>query len=115
MYYKTTVFGEHNDTVVIETAGKRTFEIPAKDAIVKLWFSDGTILGIKYSTTSKIWKDMWKIRVLCNGDRPWVFRQINTATLSQYSDEYTVEADLVNYKVIPRTHYSGDDMDDAMV
>lgn len=115
MYYRTVVFGEHNDTVIIETYGKRMLEIPAHDAIVKLWFSDGTILGIKYSATSKIWKDMWKIRVLSQGTGIWAFRKIYTRTQQQYSDEYTLEAELVNYKVIPRTHYLGDDMNDAVV
>lgn len=113
--YKTRVFGERTDTVVIETVGKHPHKIEAKDAIVKLWFSDGTILGIKYSTRSKIWKNMWKIMVLNQGSNAWSFRQINNPTLLEYSDEYTVEAELVNYKIIPRTHYKGDDMTDDVV
>lgn len=113
--YRTCVFGKQHDTVVIETEGKHPHEIKAEDAIIKLWFSDGTILGIKYSTSSKIWKNMWKIRVLNQGSNAWSFRQINNPTLLEYSDEYTVEAELVNYKIIPRTHYKGDDMTDDVV
>ena len=113
--YKTKVYGEQHDTVVIETEGKHPHEIKAEDAIVKLWFSDGTVLGIKYSTRSKIWRNMWKIRVLNQGTNAWSFRQINNHTLLCYSDEYTIEAELVNYKIIPRTHYKGDDMTDDVV
>lgn len=113
--HRTRVFGKQHDTIVIETVGKPPHEIKAEDAIVKLWFSDGTVLGIKYSTRSKIWKNMWKIRVLNQGSNAWSFRQINNPTLEEYSDEYTVEAELVNYKIIPRTHYNGDDMTDGVV
>lgn len=120
--YRTRVFGEQTDTVVIETEGKHSHEIKAKDAIVKLWFSDGTILGIQYNTRSKIWKDTWKIIVLNRGFQHWAFHQINNPTfqinnptLTYYSDEYTLDADLVNFKVIPRTHYDGDGMNDGVV
>lgn len=113
--HRTRVFGKLHDTIVIETGGKPPYEIKAEDAIVKLWFSDGTILGIKYGNRSKIWKNMWKIRVLNQGSNAWSFRQINNPTEVEYSDEYTVEAVLVNYKIIPRTHYTGDDMADDVV
>lgn len=113
--YRTRVFGEQTDTVVIETEGKRLHEIKAKDAIVKLWFSDGTILGIQCNTCSKLWKDVWKIRVLNRGFQHWAFHQINNPALTYYSDEYTLDADLINFKVIPRTRYDGDGMNDGVV
>jgi hypothetical protein len=111
MHYKTKVYGVETDKVVIETEGKHPFEIKAQDAIVKLWFSDGTVLGLKYSTRSKIWANLWKIRVLNRGTKEWAFRQIERPTLLHYSDEYTLDAELVNYCVTPRTYYTGDDME----
>lgn len=113
--YKTKVFGQQTDTVVIETEGKHIHELFAEDAIVKLWFSDGTVLGLKYGKHSELWPNMWKIRVLNKGTAHWAFRQIYNPTPEEYSDEYILEADLVNFKVIPRTHYSGDEMNDDMV
>ena len=113
--YKTKVYGKQHDTVVVDVYNKHPYEIVAEDAIVKLWFSDGTVLGIKYGTRSKIWKNMWKIRVLNRGTNAWTFRQVFDQTLLQYSDEYAVDAELVNFKVIPRTHYNGDDLSDDMV
>ena len=109
--FKTRVFGEQTDLVVIELAGKPTVEIPAANSIVKLWFSDGTILGVKYGKHSKLYPNIWNIRVLNKGsEHNFIYRQCFRATLLHYSDIYETDAELLNYKVITRTNYAGDDM-----
>ena len=66
---KCKVFGDQKDTVVVEMLGKPPFEIKAADAIVKLWFSDGAIIGIKYGKHSKLYPNIWNIRVLNKGSK----------------------------------------------
>ncbi len=104
------VFGEQKDTVVIEVAGKEAINIPAADAIVKLWFSGGAILGIKYGEHSLQYPNLWKIRIINQGKEKYVYKPHFTETLLYNSDTYETEAELLNYKVIPRTYYNGDDM-----
>ena len=102
------VFGEQKDTVVIEVAGKDAIEIPAADAIVKLWFSDGTILGIKYGKYSLQYPNLWKIRIINQGREQYQHHQRFTETLLYNSDVYETEAEWLRYEVISRTYYAGD-------
>lgn len=103
------VFGEQKDIVVIEVAGKEAIEIPAADAIVKLWFSDGTILGIKYGKYSLQYPNLWKIRIINRGREKHQHHQRFTETLLYNSDVYETEAEWLRYEVIHRTYYTGDD------
>lgn len=105
---KTKVFGEQKDTVVIEAEGKDTIEIPAANSIVKLWFSDGTVLGIKYGKDSLLYPNIWHIRILNNGRAPYRYKQCFQETLLYYSDVYETYAELVRYEVIIRSTYKGD-------
>ena len=63
---KVKVFGEQKDTVVIETKGKDTIEVPAANSIVKLWLSDGTILGVN-GKDSLLYPNIWHIKILNQG------------------------------------------------
>jgi hypothetical protein len=105
---KTKVFAEQKDIVVIEVAGKDTIEITAADAIVKLWFSDGTVLGIKYGKHSLQYPNLWKIRIINQGKEKYVHKQRFTETLLHNSDVYETEAEWLRYEVIPRSTYKGD-------
>jgi hypothetical protein len=107
---KTRIFGEQKDIVVVESSDKTDIEILAEDAIVKLWFSDGTILGVKYGKHSLLYPNIWHIRILNQGTAVFKYKQCFRETLLYYSDLYEIDAELVNYKVIPRTYYAGDDM-----
>jgi hypothetical protein len=107
---KCKVFGDQKDTVVVEMASRHPFEIKAADAIVKLWFSDGTILGIKYGKYSKLYHNIWNIRILNKGSKNYNYTQCFKETLLNYSDVYETEAELLNYRIIPRTYYVGDDL-----
>ena len=100
---KTRVFGEHKDTVVIETVGRDAIEIPATNSIVKLWFSDGTVLGVKYGKDSILYPNIWHIRVIDQGREKYSYHQCFQETLLYYSDIYEIEAELVRYEVIPRS------------
>lgn len=104
---KTRVFGEQKDTVVIEVAGKDNIEISAINSIVKLLFSDGTVLGIKYGKDSLMYPNIWKIRVIVQGREKHNYLQCFNETLLHYSDVYETEAELIKYKVIPRSDYKG--------
>ena len=105
---KSRVFGEGKDTVIIETIDD-TFEVVlTKDAIVKMWFSDGTILGIKYDKYSKIYPNIWHIKVLNQGYNNYIYKQCYKETLLYNSDVYETDAWLVHYRIIPRTYDTGD-------
>lgn len=101
----TRVYGEQTDVVVIEVANKAV-QVNCIDSIVKLWFSDGAVLDIKYGAGT-LYPDIWKIRVLNPGSEPHMFKQIYKATALYYSDEYETEAFLLDYKVIPISKYFG--------
>jgi hypothetical protein len=105
---KTKVFGEQKDTVVIEAEGRDAIKIPAANSIVKLWFSDGTLLGIKYSNDSLLYPNIWQIRILNQGRGKYIYRQCFQETLLYYSDVYETEAEWLRYEVIPRSTYKGD-------
>ena len=105
---KCKVFGEQIDIVVVELAGNKTIEIPAADSIVKLWLSDGTVLGIKYGKYSMLYPNIWHIKILNQGREKYSYRQCFQETLLYYSDVYETEAELVRYEVIPRRAYNGD-------
>jgi hypothetical protein len=106
---KCRVFGEQTNVVVIESGGQ-TLEFYCNDSIVKLWFSDGTVLGIKYGKHSLQYPNLWKIRIINQGKEKYVYKQCFTETLLYNSDTYETEAELVDYEVIPRTYYVGDDL-----
>lgn len=106
---KTKVFGEQTNVVVIE-AGGQIIELYCNDSIVKLWFSDGTILGIKYGKQSLQYPNLWKIRIINQGREKYIYNQRFNETLLYNTDTYETEAKLVNYEVIPRTCYVGDDL-----
>lgn len=106
---KTKIFGEQKDIVVIEADSGDAIEIPAADSIVKLWFSDGTILGIKYGKDSLLYPNIWHIRVINQGrENRYIYRQCFKETLLYYSDEYETEAELIRYEVVPRSVYKGE-------
>jgi hypothetical protein len=104
----TRVFGEQKDRVVIEATGNDALEIYATDAIFKFWFSDGTVIGIKYGKDSVLYPNIWHVKVLNQGTAPFIYSQCFRETLLYYSDVYETEAELVRYEVIPRTYYQGD-------
>jgi hypothetical protein len=106
---KTKVFGEQNDMVVIEVEGKTALEIPVTDSIVKLWLSDGTILGVKYGKDSILYPNIWHLRIINQGRENYIYRQCFQKTLLYYSDVYETEAELVRYEVIPRSSYKGEE------
>jgi hypothetical protein len=105
---KTRVFGEQKDKVVIETEGRDATKIPAANSIVKLWFSDGTILGIKYGKDSLMYPNIWHIRIINQGREKYIYRQCFQETLLYYSDVYETEAEWLRYEVIHRSTYKGD-------
>lgn len=108
---RTKVFGEQKDTLVLEHYNNSfSTDIKCPNSIVKLWFSDGTCLGIKYGKDSKLFPNIWNIRILNKGSLPHRYEQCFQDTLSHYSDVFETEAWLTNYKVIPRSSYSGEDV-----
>lgn len=104
---KTRVFGEQKDVVIIEVAGKDAIEVPAVNSIVKLWFSDGTVLGIKYGKDSLMYPNIWNIRILSQGSAEHNYKQCFRETLLYYSDVYETEAELVECNVITMSDYEG--------
>jgi hypothetical protein len=102
---KTKVFGKCTDTVIIESNGRADIELPAADAIIKLWFSDGTVLGIQYGRYSKLYPNIWHIKILNQGPAAYTYRQLFEKSLLYNSDIYETDAELINYKKIPRTYF----------
>ena len=106
---KTKIYGEGSGTVVIEVPGKKPTEIHAVDSIFKFWFSDGTVFGIKYGKYSKIYPNIWHIKILNQGTASFAYKQCFKETLLYYSDVFETEAELVRYEVIPRSPYKGEE------
>jgi hypothetical protein len=106
---RTRIFGEQTDTVVIDHyEGAFETKIKCADSIVKIWLSDGTILGLKYGKDSKLYPNIWNIRVLQQGYAEFKYTQCYNETLLCYSDTFEIEAELNDYEVIPRSRYEGD-------
>ena len=96
---RTKIYGVDDDTVILEST-EETIRLPAKDAIVKIWLSGGTIIGIKYSK-GMIYENVWKVRLLYGPYSKHIMEN------SEITDIFHTDEHIVNWKVIPRTYYEG--------
>jgi hypothetical protein len=97
--YKTKVFGRGDDIVSVETDGVVT-EFDCYKAIMKLWFSDGTVLGVKYG--NQLCPGIWKIRALTRGKESFMHHHVNNDYYGDYSDVYELDSTLIKHELIPR-------------
>jgi hypothetical protein len=107
---KTLIKGQLDSTLVIHSTDEVT-QIPCKDCIAKLWLSDGTILGVKYSRGG-LYPNVWKIRVLHSTEDSYIYTPCWDADDSCNTDMFETDCDVVNWKVIPRSMYMGDLIND---
>ena len=108
---KTRIEGHTKNSILI-TSGKDQRVIECQEAIVKLWLSSGTILGIKYG--NMLYPNIWKIRVIYG---PVDSRYTHYLEEGQHdhfdksdaclSDVFETEEEIIMMQVIPRTHYKG--------
>lgn len=103
---KTSVKGQSDDTLVIHSTDE-VIQIHCKDCIVKLWLSNGTILGAKYSR-SALYPNVWKIRILHSTDDSYIYTPCWDADGTHNTDVFEADCDVVNWKVIPRSLYMGE-------
>ena len=111
---KTRIEG-HTKTSITITTDEKQEVIECADCIVKLWLSSGTILGIKYCD-NLLYHNIWKIRVLYGPvNAHYNYKQCfdnDGFDLSDNccSDVFETEEEVVNIRIIHRSHYMGDDV-----
>lgn len=109
---KTRIEGHTKDSILI-TSGEEQRVVECQDAIVKLWLSSGTILGIKYG--NMLYPNIWKIRVIYGPVDKHYDHYFAENLLDHFdssdcclSDVFETEEEVIMMQVIPRTHYKGD-------
>ena len=95
--------GHDNKSIKI-TTDKSQKIIYCENAIVRLLFSAGTTLGIRYG--SKLYPEVWKIRVIQEPLGAYNYQSVCDASDGP-SDIFEVDEDLVHYEVIPLSFYKG--------
>ena len=99
----TRIEGHDNKSIKI-TTDKSQKIIYCENAIVRLLFSAGTTLGIRYG--SKLYPGVWKIRVIQEPLGAWQLHSVYNVS-DGLSDIFEVDEDLVHYEVIPLSFYEG--------
>ena len=97
----TRVEGHDNKSIKI-TTDKSQEIICCENAIVRLWFSAGTSLGIRYN--SKLYPGIWKIRVIQEPLGAWQLQSVYNIS-DGLSDIFEVDEELINYEIIPLSFY----------
>ena len=96
---RTIVRGYDKTSVLIESCGKQEI-IDCENRILKLWFSDGTIIGIRFGR-SLIYPNSWKVRVLYNDTGNYYCERCSSDPDFWNTDVFMIDAEVVDRKLIP--------------
>jgi hypothetical protein len=105
---RTRIEGHNKNSICITTDGEQSV-IDCENCIVKIWLSSGTVLGMKHS--NMLDQNIWKIRILCGpSDLRYIYTQcIDNGYFDHIdacgSDVFETEEEVINIKIIPRSHY----------
>ena len=96
---KTKVYGMSDDLVEIETEQNiyPYDEIGCFDSMVRILFTDGTIIHVEYG---KDGKGIWKIKVMHKGDAKQKLTICDDEDADIYSDIFEIDADFDKCTVI---------------
>lgn len=96
---RTKVYGMSDDLVEIETEQNiyPYDEIGCFDSMVRILFSDNTIIEVEYG---KDGKDIWKIEVIHKGDAEQKLTICDDEDVDIYSDIFEIDADFDKCTVI---------------
>lgn len=88
------VYGYSDDLVIVE--GPSPEEIDCYRKTVKITFDDGTIIKVHYPKRNI---GVWEINIIEKGKAPFVFSPCNDENARVYSDIFTIDAKIKEYKV----------------
>lgn len=87
---KTKVYGCSDDLVIIEGAPYPADEIGCFDSVVRIGFSDGTIIKACYG---KNHKGIWLIEIIEKGTAAQTINECDDEDAEIYSDIFEIEAE----------------------
>ena len=90
MSEKVRVYGESDDLIEIEN-DKNFDEIGCFDQTTTIWFSDNTIIAVKYG---KDGKGIWEIKEIQGGHAPRKLTPCYDEDADVYSDIFEIEAEV---------------------
>lgn len=96
---RTVVRGFDKTSVLVKCHNKQEI-IPCENFILKLWFSNGTIIGIRFGA-SLIYPNSWKIRVLYSPDDKYHCERCSSNPDFWNTDIFIIDDELVDRKLIP--------------
>lgn len=89
---KVKIYGESDDLIEIE--GDKNFdEIGCFDQTTTIWFSDNTVIEVKYG---KEGKGIWEIKVIEGGHAPRTLTPCYDEDADIYSDIFEIQAEVVD-------------------
>ena len=91
----TKVWGYSDDNLVIEGAPYPDDEISCFDSIVRVTFSDGTVIEVQYPKGGKA---IWGIKVIEEGTAEQTLTFCEDEDAEIYSDVFEIDADYVSHK-----------------
>ncbi len=89
---KVRVYGRSDDLIEIEN-DKNFDEIECFDNTTTIWFSDNTVIAVKYG---KEGKGIWVIKVIESGHAPRTLTPCYDEDADIYSDIFEIEAEVVD-------------------
>ena len=97
MKEKIRVYGYSDDNLVIEGAPYPNDEISCFERIVRIGFTDGTIIDAWYGKKGQA---IWTIKVIEKGTARQTLTICEDEDADIYSDVFEIEADFEGYKLI---------------
>ena len=91
----TKVYGYSDDNLVIEGAPYPNDEISCFDTIVRVAFSDGTVIEAKYPKEGKA---IWEIKIIEEGTAEQTLTVCEDEDAEVYSDVFEIDADYVSHE-----------------
>lgn len=92
MTERVKIYGESDDLIEIEN-DKNYDEIDCFDQTTTIWFSDNTIIEVKYG---KDGKGIWEIKEIQGGHAPRQLTPCYDEDADVYSDIFEIEAEIVD-------------------
>lgn len=97
MKEKIRVYGYSDDNLVVEGAPYPNDEISCFDRIVRIAFTDGTIIDAWYEKKGQA---IWTIKVIEKGTARQTLTICEDEDADIYSDVFEIEADFEGYKLL---------------
>ena len=101
---RTTVRGYGQNSVAITTCGCQRI-IKSNGAILKLWFSSGTIISMRFGVAG--YTESWKIKIEYGPIENYILMPCDTESAIWTSDVFSIDEEVVDYQLISSEQEGG--------